>query len=347
MLLTLLSWRASGRALVSRFGAYAAGAVTVFAGILGFLRAYGDLRGFYHWGVGFALGPYAKLRFSAALQRDWWVGIFVRLPMRPVLTLCVVGVIVFAIIAAASALRMARAERGAAAGAAESAWRAIQLVVLVFLIGLTIYVQGKTHCIYHFIPLKWGLTLFGAALAGKPWPWGHLRWGPPLRAVLAGASFVYGISYFAKQERELVTAGEISARNAFADQLASALAPGETIVLFGFKPSILCALERPTPMPFVDSWIMYAGAPEGSVFREEFMRRWEEAMADPSVRFFIVQPGLQLFPGQRFDPNRPELSDAVVRERFPAERLKALGFAPSKAFPGSPSGLIVYDRVRG
>jgi hypothetical protein len=348
-LVTLLSWRGTRRALCARFGAYVGGAVTVFAGLLGFLYRYADLRNFYRWGVAYTFGPYATLRLSGAPQVNYWMSHLTALAMAPTVRLCLAGVLASAIVVAASALRIARAEGGAPAEAAEGAWRTVQLVLLVCLIGLTIYLQGKTYCVYHFIPLKWGLSLLGAALTGGAWPSrirGYLVRRPSLRAALAYASFVAGASFFAASERDLVAIGADSSRNPLADKLAEAMAPHETVVVFGFAPSLLWTLQRPTPLPFVDSWIMYAGAPEGSAFRQEFMRRWERALADPNVRFFVVQPGLELPPGLRFDPNRPERSEVVVRERFPDARLQDLGFALTQAFDGSSGGLLVYERVR-
>ena len=160
-----------------------------------------------------------------------------------------------------------------------------------------------------------------------------------------------GIVYFASYARDFVkyeTAAPSDAWRGFTERLTKALGPRETVVGFGFSvPSILCALRRRTPLPFVDSWIMYIGAPQGSTFRREYMERWERAMADRSVRFFIVQPGVAMFPTLRFDPDREERSEAIVAEHFPLQKLEALGFAPSTTFtPETSSGLVVYERAR-
>jgi hypothetical protein len=347
---TLLSWRGPRRALWERFGAYARGAAAVVVGILGFFVRHGDVRGFYRWAVEFTFGPYARLRYSNAVQIDHAAQILTRPAMAAAMKLCLAGVLGAAIVGFASVPRLLVARRADAASAAEATARTLQLALLVCLVGLTIHLQGKTHCDYHFIPLKWALSLFGAALLGGSLPArvrARLTSLGAARALVAGASFVAGVAFFAASTREHVEPERPkSPRARIAEQLAGAMAPSDTVVIFGFAPSILCALERHTPLPFVDSWILYSGAPEGSGFRRDFVRRWERALADPSVRFFLVESGLRLYTGLRFDPARDELSDAIVREHFPPARLEALGFSPTPAFNGASSGFIVYERAR-
>jgi hypothetical protein len=342
-LVASITWRGAARPLF----AYVAGAATALGGVLAFLLSRADLHGFWVWGVGYTFGPYARLRWPGADQMQHWADLFTRPGLDPTTRLVLLGVAVAAVVVPLSALRIRRLGRGASAEAARDAARTIQLVLLPALVALSIYIQGKTHCTYHFIPMKWALSLLGAGLAGGPLLRRlrrAIRARPALRVAVARASLVAGISVFAAYARDDMTDDAEPSRLRFARQIAAALGPGETIVLFGFAPSVLYALERPTPLPFVDSWIMWAGAPEGSGFRAEMRRRWERALADPSVRFFVVEPGLRLPDGQRFVPGRDELSEGVVAQHFPPKRLEALGFRLTHAFAATAGTFVVYAR---
>jgi hypothetical protein len=117
------------------------------------------------------------------------------------------------------------------------------------------------------------------------------------------------------------------------------LAPGETVVMFGHGvPTVLCALERVTPMPFVDGWIMFAFGAHEPPFRDLYVARWREALADPSVRFYLVQHGV------RRSTDAGGLSDVFAAEAVPPEVLQGLGYVPAEGLP--VLGWMVWERAR-
>jgi hypothetical protein len=127
---------------------------------------------------------------------------------------------------------------------------------------------------------------------------------------------------------ELLRAGQhtFPSTDPMARALRSALAPDETIVLFGFTPSLLWKLERATPFHFVDSAIMYASAGRDSAFRRDIVADWRRALERSDVRFFLVERnwGSALLGGMR--------SEAMVAEQFPEPVLRELGYERTTRF---------------
>ena len=193
-LVTLILWPGVRRSLWLRFASYAVGAAAVFVAMLGFLALRGDLRGFYRWGVQFTFGPYGHLRHPDRIQMERWIRVVAQPAVEPTLRFCVAGVAVLAIVVGASAVRIWRSAPGRAVEVARDAERILQAILLVCLLGLTIYIQGKTHCRYHYIPLLWALSLLGATLLGGslphssdgPWPMAVASQGSPQRRVCGG-----------------------------------------------------------------------------------------------------------------------------------------------------------------
>jgi hypothetical protein len=340
--------------LWSRLGAYLAGAAVVSVAVLAFVAIWGDLAGFWKWGVEFTFGAYAKLRWPHEVRVRHLVHSLGEPGNAATLWLCLAGVAAFAMLALSQAcFGVLVRDRPLAEQVDEwvaTARRTLPLWLLVVLVVATIYIQGKTHSVYQYIPLKWSMALFGATLCAHVFPARlrrALRPSPRWRAARRWGGFVAGLAFYSLYATDLSRADDGRGETGFTDTLEGALGEKDTVVVFGFMgPSVLCTLERVTPFPFIDGWSNWVGAPEGSPFRAEYVRLWEKALSDPSVRFFIAQRGTRLPPGLRFDESRDELTEAVVARYFPEAKLASLGFARSKAFDAFSSWVDVYERVR-
>ncbi len=338
------------RLLWSRLGAYLAGAAVVSVAVVAFVAIWGDLAGFWKWGVEFTFGAYARLRWPHEVRVRHLVHSLGEPGNAPTLWLCLAGVGAFAMLVLSHACFGLLLEDRPRAEWTATARRTFTLWLLVVLVVATIYVQGKTHSVYQYIPLKWSMALFGAMLCAHVLPARlrrALRAVPRWRAAGRWGAFVAGVAFYSVHAIDFSHADTGRGETGFTDTLEGALGEKDTVVVFGFMgPSVLCTLERVTPFPFVDGWSNWTGAPEGSPFRAEYVRLWEKALSDPSVRFFIAQRGTRLPPGLRFDESRDELSEAVVARYFPEPRLRSLGFVRAKAFDAFSSWVDVYERVR-
>jgi hypothetical protein len=337
----------SRRLLWSRLGAYLTGAAVVSVAVLAFVAIWADLAGFWRWGVEFTFGAYAWLRWPHEVRVRHLVHSLGEPGNAPTLWLCLAGVGAFAVLLGLLAKGKAQLEW------VDTARRTFNLWLLVVLVVATIYIQGKTHSVYQYIPLKWSMALFGALLCGHALPARlrrPLRPRPRWRGPVRWGAFVVGVAFYSLYAMDFSRADTGRGETGFTDTLQSGLGDkGEkdTVVVFGFMgPSVLCTLERVTPFPFIDGWSNWTGAPEGSPFRAEYVRLWEKALSDPSVRFFIAQRGTRLPPGLRFDESRDELSEDVVARYFPEPKLRSLGFVRSKAFDAFSSWVDVYERAR-
>jgi hypothetical protein len=334
--------------LWKRLGAYAASGLAVLLLTIVLLAIYGDLRGFWFWAVELTFGPYAHLRRpSATMIRAITTVVgsetFAKMRWMVGLGICAFVAVILTFLASAP---WATKENWAQWRTV--ARRIVNHVLLVWLCAWTVYVQGKATGDYsHFIPLKWALAVFGAVLCGLPFSLLPSRWfraSERTRHAISVLAFIalgtYWSTFAGDRCRNQPGDGmKVAAKVA----VAKALGPDETAIVFGFSsPSFYCVAQRQSPLPFVDSWIMYATSPDGSKFRNEYIRIWEEAMRSPHLRLFVVQHENQLEADLRFPDGKPALSQDEVSRLFPPSKLAELGFAPSRAmvFPG----MDIYER---
>jgi hypothetical protein len=193
-----------------------------------------------------------------------------------------------------------------------------------------IYVQGKTHCGYHFIPLKWALALGGGLLSAGVTMRAPPRWFEWLWVAVWFASVQPFVRHASK---EMFPSTEPMAR-----ELEAALGPSETIVLFGFTPSLLWRLERTTPFPYVDSAIMYAGAGNDTPFQHRILSDWRRALEHRDVRFFLVERD----ESSALSTGIP--SKTIAARQFPETALAELGFTQTTRFRES-ARWDVYERL--
>ena len=346
---TLIFWRGRPyRTLWKRLGLYCGSGLGVLLAAVVFLAVYGDFRGFWRWGVQMAFGPYARLKYEPELLKKSYMTVLNEDYMTPTWKLCALGVCAFAVLNLVLTAGFAIHSPRARAAARVAAARVFNHLFLVVLVAWTVYTQGKTHCIYHFVPLKWALAVLGAVLCGQAFSGAPAAWlqrRASVRHALAAASFIAGIGYWSAWAADVIKAPkEDPLSDPWKTDLAKALGPDETVIVFGYSsPTAYCVVQRPSPLPFVDSWIMYATTQKGSKLRREYVAIWDRAMTSPNLRFFLVQRGAKMSPDLRFPDGDDALSEAAVAEHFPPEKLAELGFAPSKTL--SIGGFDVYERA--
>jgi hypothetical protein len=246
------------------------GAMAASLVMIGWLAHIGSLPGFLKWAVQYAFGPYAEAKapWPARVHGLWSDVIFGGRHTVSVLALLAAG-------GAVHFLRGCRAET----------WRRRRELggTLALVVGTTAVIlgQGKGWT-YHYAPLLWALAVLGALLLSasrlnEP----SARRTPAVWALCLLLAFGVGV----KMARVSVepTDGVRLAR-----QLSALLPPGKTVVLFGFSPSLLSELGRPTPFPFVNGYTMCAASPPGSWPRMEILGSLARALSDPSVQYAIV-----------------------------------------------------------
>jgi hypothetical protein len=342
-LVTLVLSDLPRRTLVRRLFVYAGAFAAVFIAFVVFLAVYGDIHGFLKWGVRYTFGPYAHLRLGHADLLRNMVDQLSTDQARRVLGFCALGAAGFALSCWSYAMWIPIAGRAAAFECGQTVKRAVGAGTVVVLSLATVYAQGKGNG-YHYVPVRWALPLLGATLLGGALPFPRSAW--PLRLSRHGVavvSVVAAMAFLGTYLEGWARADGGRVRDSFDDTVARSLKADETIIIFGFGTGLLCAVQRRTPLPFVDSWIVYAGMPEDSPLRREYVDIWKKAMADPSVRFFFVNRDLALSSAMRFVDWDDVRSQGVVANFFPEPALEALGFQRSKTV--TKDNVDVYERV--
>jgi hypothetical protein len=332
------------RLLLRQLGIYAGAFAAVFLAFVSFLAMYGDIGGFLKWGVRYTFGPYARLRLGRADLIENIVENLAHDEARQALNFCVLGMAGLALSCWSYVIWIPIGGRSAALECGRTAKRVIGTTTVAFLAIVTVYLQGKGNG-YHYIPVRWAVPLLGATLLGAALPFPRNVWPfRPPREWVAAASLVAALGFLGTYLNAWARADTGRVRETFDDAMARSLMGDETIVTFGFRTALLCAVQRPTPLPFVDSWIFYSGMPADSPLRNEYVDTWRKAMAAPNVRFFVVQRDLALPGNIRFDKKDDVRSQDVVAKIFPEPALTSLGFHRSKTF--YKDGLTIYERDR-
>jgi hypothetical protein len=325
LLLVLLA--APGRLGVRwRFVAsFLCGCLLALALVLAFLGSCCDWRGFIEWGVRYAFGPYAQTQWPAWHRVRNTARLLVTYPGPAMLFAA--GVAAWLVGQFFKPARKAGTEIEAGSENRPTL-DARHLLVILAAVYLSIFLQGKTHCRYHFHPLQWFLAVIGVVLLTRALPaWLVGRRWLPLAAALLLAVYA-GVRHTTPEP----TPGTLLAR-----QLREDLTAKDQIVLFGFSPTLLADLECRTPFPFVDSWIIYCSAAGKQAYEQRILDALDMALARPEVRYFVVEQRRPImgFPGFEHSPQE------IIRAHLSPERIAALGFA-RQAIGGSK--FIVFER---
>lgn len=267
-----LPWRATGKTMAAWVG----GALVVTLGFVVALAAMKSLAGFWHWSIDYAFTAYAKTvwPWRRRLFYVLWFVVYPRQRPLPVLMILLGAVGIGA---------------GAWIGSRECAsrhWRAyrsriLACAILVAAALLAALLQGKTHCNYHFIPLRWATSALGAVLlAAVPVDWG--RWAG---WVVGGACAIILLwtveTGFAGIRMPLLRPDAVAA-------IRAVLGRDGQFVAWTQGGLLQATLERSTPFPLVAAHFDWVCTPPGR-WRDQMMQMLCTALKDPSVKLLMVQ----------------------------------------------------------
>jgi hypothetical protein len=227
----------------------------------------GMLPGFIKWGILYDLGPYSQVKWPW-ITRLWMTLQYVVTPefMPLPLLLSLMGCLMV------GTLKLSPGR-----------WRAHRRPMLVaaalVITGLmTALLQGKTHSLYHFLPMDWAVAFFAATI------WSVIPWKKPfadaamlLTVMAVVAMFVHGPA------RAGPTTGEIAA-----DRFRPKLSPQDQIVVWGYEPSFLARLERRTPFQTFIGTSFLITSPMDSWSYREVLDRLNTALQNRSVRYLLI-----------------------------------------------------------
>jgi len=154
-------------------------------------------------------------------------------------------------------------------------------------IWISILIQGKTHCLFHFIPLQWLISVLSAYIINYSDFSTFLKKRKKIILFIC-LLFIYQkngefTSHFLPPE---TTQGKTLAK-----RLQANLSSSNKVVTFGFFPTFLSNLERKTSFPFIDSRIVYDCSSPGSYIKSEIADKLYEGLKDPQVKYFISEQG--------------------------------------------------------
>ena len=306
------------RAWLRGAGLYVAGGLLMAGLCLIALAAAGSLTGFLEWGIRFTSGAYQSIGWPWS-QRAWWFFYWYLVGFVP---------LVLPLFAAIAWIMAPRAPL--AATERRPLYLALALVVTAAAVYL---VQGKTHCRYQLIPLDVALTLAGTTLLARV---------TPPREVLKLERFAalgcVGLLLIAFGRLALVKPPSPTPGTRLAAELQPHVPPGDGVVSFGFSPTFLSALERPTPVPFIGNLVYVNALRPGSEPERRFWLQLRDGLADPRTRFFVVEYRLPL------PPIFTVSAQAYVARHVGEATLARLGYAPDPRFPAERTGFDVYVR---
>ncbi len=150
---------------------------------------------------------------------------------------------------------------------------------------VSILIQGKTHCLYHYVSFFWGIVFLSAILFSTS----------DLVNILY--KYVSGLVFFCcifllystglDFQNNILGPGcsTVTAR-----EIKSKIYPNEQVVAFGSDTStLLSELERQTPYPYIFSSPLYYGSRPGSLYRKIMQYKLDEGIKNPNVVFVILQ----------------------------------------------------------
>lgn len=294
----------------------AAGGVLWLAVVVAILAKSGSLAAFWQWGVKFAFSDYVVETVPWAKRGvhvvKWLTGTGALTSMVLLL-----------------GLFLWRRKR-----AARTPW----LTLLVWLIAgflIEALVQGKTYCLYHFLPFLWALAVLAATLLDRaelPMVSRQHAW---IYAGIGGLLLVCSIGYSRKPSTP--TSGYT-----LGQQLRAELRSGENVVIIGFAPTLYLALEKQPPYPILNSMLFYVlsgAAQEG----EE--TRLISILSDPRHRYFMIDSIVfeTKRPWTRVD--RRSRIATFLQEHFSEPKIREVRGNPLEF--AEPVQYLIYERKAG
>jgi hypothetical protein len=307
-----------------RFVGWFAGGVAVAGGLaVLFVVLCCSPRGFLEWGVRYAFGPYASAswplreRFRHSVQ---WLAPMTLCSMPALLALTGVGTFATRVVVRRPWLVQGRWLPTALFGS------------LTAVLYATVLAQGKTHCIYHFHPVLWGLSLTGVVALRAAY--GVRHW-PSLRGSVVTLCVVALVVVLTNAAHPVWRTRPDGAR--LAAVVKDRLAASDELVLLGFAPTLLSAVEHRTPFPFVDSWVLLScsGRPPCASYARMIGDSLARSVEKPSVKCYVLHRDLTAG-GDKGKYSSNKFSEEYV----PKEKLVSLGYSRTRHF--MPGG-AVYD----
>ena len=296
--------------------AYIAGIALVSILAIDLLWTTGALEGFIEWGIIYVYEAYQTARFSWPVRfADTMKTLSLSEAPLP-LYLSGAGILLHVVLRKKIRMPLVYLSGG---------------LIMAALLGALL--QGKTHCTYHFIPFKWALGVLAAVLISGINPdrlFARFRILIPILLVTILAMAGNGFSH----QEPFLTSG-----TTFGRELGKVLPSSETIVLFGFSPTLLSGLERRTPFPFIDSWVMYCCSYDNERFRKTIIASLRESVMSSSVKYLIIEKNRHLqLRGFSKSP------DTIIEEEIGIDWINAQGFFRSSTYH-YPT-FDVYERRR-
>ena len=285
---------------------YFIGILIISIFFIAWLFYMGSFEGFLKWSVMYGTGPYleGKWSFSKMLFHtihSFWDG-YRKIPVL----MTAFGLILNAISGTKLNLML------------EKKNEFICLIGIVVVNYLIVLFQGKTHCEYHFIPLKWSLIVLGALLLSVSFSLLKNYAKTMLPIFLSVLILVFAAKEFSSYVPEPHKC------TLLAKELKKHLTEKDKIVEFGFCSQLHSELERVTPFPFVGSISYYNIPSPQSPIRKTILDSLLNALTDPSVKYFIFDSRETMpFHGEAITPKK------IVYEKIDIEKISELGFKKS------------------
>lgn len=146
---------------------------------------------------------------------------------------------------------------------------------------ISIWAQGKTYCVYHFIPFQVTLVLMAGVILSEACSEILFRF----KYLIVGFITVYLVFIF-QQNINVFEPKPCDAR--LGQYFNSILSKDKTVVAFYMLPIFYTEFERKTPFPFIFSGAMYAFSGENQRYRRHIKHILKKALKDPTVSYFIT-----------------------------------------------------------
>jgi hypothetical protein len=270
VLALLLSERQERAVLWRGLILFTVGMIAVSIAFIIALAAMGSLAGFLKWSIYYAATVYGKATWPWSSRLIMTCRTALSPAYRPVaLVLAVIGFIV-----ALTTKPMRRRMRGS--------WRrpCVAATLLMLTAAATAILQGKTNCVYHFLPMRWSFSLLAGVV------WAMVEWNNPMRWGAYLASIAILLITFASLKPMGPTPG-----TAAVSTIGPMLRPDDQVIMWGASTTLLAGLEHRTPFPFVGSTAVYLCTPPGSKYRRELLDQLDTALSNRSVKLLLVEQG--------------------------------------------------------
>lgn len=232
----------------------------LFLGLVGLLLwRSGGLEGFCQWGVRFAFTDY-QLEPEPWGERFTYTGKWL-FGVGLLTTVNLIAALYFS----------ARYGRGVG-----------RLIIMALCLCLGLWasavMQGKSNCLYHFIPFLYSIALLVPAVWNNAETPLLKRWRPWIFGGVGLLLVAYSLIFSLKPVTP--TSGYTLGL-----ELREKLKPEENVLIIGFAPTMYLSLERTPPYPLVNSMLFYLHKPEAMDHEIDGLI---SLLSDTKIRFFMV-----------------------------------------------------------